>query len=125
MADNPEAIKKSQKLYLFIGICLFIGTVVTVMVATVPWLDVGEHGFDKWDMILGLCIASCKVGLVMYFFMHLNHEKAWVYGSFALGLIMAFFLAFLLFLAKGDPIRYEKFNTGGVILPGCLHMNGL
>jgi caa(3)-type oxidase subunit IV len=125
MADSPEAIKKSQKLYLFIGVCLFIGTLVTVMVATVPWLDVGEHGFDTWDMVLGLCIATFKVGLVMYFFMHLNHEKPWVYGAFVLGLIMAFFLAFLLFLAKGDPIHYDKFETGGVLIPGCLHRIGL
>lgn len=125
MADTPEAIKKSQKLYLMIGLCLFIGTIVTVAVATVPWLDIGKHGFDTADMILGLCIASFKVGLVMYFFMHLNHEKAWVYGVFALGLIMAFFLAFLVFLAKGDPIHYDKFNTGGVLLPGCLKLIGL
>lgn len=61
----------------------------------------------------------------MYFFMHLNHEKAWVYGVFVLSLIMAFFLAFLIFLAKGDPIHYDKFNTGGVILPGCLNLIGL
>ncbi|MEP4079145.1 cytochrome C oxidase subunit IV family protein [Haloferula sp.] len=125
MADTPEAIKKSQKLYLFIGLCLFIGTIVTVAVATVPALDVGGHGFDKWDMILGLCIASFKVALVMYFFMHLNHEKGWVYGSFALAIVMAFFLAFLLFLAKGDPIKYDKFSTGGVILPSCLHVKAL
>lgn len=125
MADNIEAIKKSQKLYLFVGLCLFAGTVATVMVATVPWLDVGEHGFDKMDMILGLCIASCKVFLVMFFFMHLNHEKAWVYGALVIGVVMAFFLAFLLFFAKADPIHYDKFDTGGVILPGCLRLIGL
>ena len=125
MADTPEAIKKSQKLYLFIGLCLFIGTVVTVLVATVPWLDIGEHGFDKADMILGLLIASAKVSLVMYFFMHLNHEKGWVYGSLVLGVIMAVAMAALIFLAKADPIHYDKFNTGGVILPGCLNLIGL
>lgn len=125
MADSPEAIKKSQKLYLFIGLCLFVGTIVTVMVATVPQLDIGEHGFDSWDMILGLLIASCKVALVMYFFMHLNHEKPWVYGVFVLGIIMAIALAALLFLAKGDPIHYDKFNTGGMILPGCLNLIAL
>lgn len=125
MADSPEAIKKSQKLYLFIGLCLFVGTIVTVMVATVPALDIGGHGFDTWDMILGLLIASCKVALVMYFFMHLNHEKPWVYGVFVLGVIMAIALAALVFLAKGDPIHYDKFNTGGVILPGCLNFIGL
>lgn len=125
MADTPEAIKKSQKLYLMVGLCLFAGTLATVAVATVPWLDVGKHGFDTADMVLGLCIASFKVGLVMYFFMHLNHEKAWVYGLFSLGLLMAFFLAFLTGLADHDPIHYDKFHTGGIILPSCLHLIGL
>ena len=53
MADTPEAIKKSQKLYLLIGAVLFVFTVVTVAVATVPALDIGRHGFDTADMILG------------------------------------------------------------------------
>lgn len=120
MADSPEAIKKAQKLYLFIGLCLFIGTVVTVMVATIPWLDFGGHGFDAVDLVIGLLIACTKVGLVMYFFMHLGHEKGWVYGLFGLGIIMAIALAALIALAGGDPIKYEKFDTGGLIVPGCL-----
>jgi hypothetical protein len=43
---------------------LFIGTIVTVLVATVPALDVGHHGFDIWDAILGLAIAATKASLV-------------------------------------------------------------
>lgn len=108
MADSPEAIQKSLRLYKIVGGILFLGTILTVAVATVPWLDVGGHGFDVWDMILGLAIATVKASLVAIIFMHLNHEKFTVYWVFALGLVMAFFLAALLALAYGDPIR-DKF----------------
>jgi caa(3)-type oxidase subunit IV len=104
MADTPEAIKKSVRTYLFVGGVLFLGTVITVMVATVPWLDVGKHGFDKWDCILGLTIATIKACLVAFIFMHLNHEKKAVYWLFASGLCMVCSLAFLTALAVFDPI---------------------
>ena len=51
MADTPEDIKNAQKKYLLIGLILFIFTVVTVAVATVPWLDFGEHGFELSDSL--------------------------------------------------------------------------
>ena len=43
MADTPEAVRKSIRTYLFVGAVLFIGTIVTVLVATVPALDVGHQ----------------------------------------------------------------------------------
>lgn len=112
MADSPEAIQKSLRLYKMIGGVLFVGTVVTVMVATVPWLDVGRHGFDVWDMILGLAIASVKASLVAAIFMHLNHEKSLIYWLFGFGLVAAFFLVALIALAKWDPIHYNGFGNG-------------
>ena len=112
MADTPEAIKKATRTYLFVGGVLFIGTIVTVLVATVPALDIGVHGFDVWDMVLGLAIASVKASLVGYIFMHLNHEKFAVYWIFGLGIAGAIFLAGLLALADSDPIR-DAFFYGG------------
>jgi caa(3)-type oxidase subunit IV len=111
MADSPEAIQKSLRLYKLIGLVLLVGTAVTVAVATVPWLDVGRHGFDMWDMVLGLFIATVKASLVAFIFMHLNHEKATVYWVFGLGLVMVVFLAGLLALADFDPI-YDDFFYG-------------
>ena len=58
MADSVEEIKKAQKLYILIGLVLFVFTVVTVAVATQPWLDFGGHGFDMADMTIGLLIAT-------------------------------------------------------------------
>ncbi|MES2438139.1 MAG: cytochrome C oxidase subunit IV family protein [Verrucomicrobiota bacterium] len=104
MADTPEAIKKSVRTYMFVGGVLFIGTILTVLVASVEALDVGRHGFDKWDCALGLTIATIKATLVAFIFMHLNHEKKAVYWLFGSGLCMVCSLAFLSALAIWDPI---------------------
>ena len=112
MADSPEAIKKATRLYLFIGAILFGGTLLTVAVAMVPWMDVGHHGFDTADMILGLSIASVKASLVALIFMHHNHEKRLIYWLFGFGLVGAFFMVVLIGLAKWDPIHYNGFKTG-------------
>jgi len=104
MADTPEAIRKSIRTYLIVGLALFIGTIVTVAVATVPALDIGGHGFDIWDAILGLAIATTKASLVAAVFMHLNHEKKAVYWLFGSGIVFVVALFGLTALAKSDPI---------------------
>ena len=104
MADTPEAIRKSIRTYMIVGGLLFIGTIATVLVATVPALDVGIHGFDMWDAILGLAIAGTKASLVAAVFMHLNHEKKAVYWIFASGIVFVIALFALTALAKWDPI---------------------
>lgn len=104
MADTPEAIKKSFRTYLFIGGILFLGTILTVLIATVPAFDVGAHGFDKYDCILGLTIAFIKASLVAAVFMHLNHEKRPVYWLIASGLCMVVALGGLTALGLGDII---------------------
>lgn len=109
MADSPEAIKKSQKTYLLIGAILFVFTVVTVAVATLPWLDFGGHGLDAADVRIGLAIATVKAGLVAAIFMHLNHEKKTIYGLIVLGVIMGIALMALTAWAYADPIEYKDF----------------
>ena len=112
MADSPDAIKKSIRLYLLIGGVLFAGTITTVLVATVPALDFGKHGFDTADMVLGLLIASVKASLVAAIFMHLNHEKRLIYWLFGFGIIAAICLLALTALAEHDPIHYNGFKDG-------------
>jgi len=122
MADTPEAVRKSIRTYLFVGAVLFIGTIVTVLVATVPALDVGHHGFDAWDAILGLAIASTKAALVAFIFMHLNHEKKAVYWIFSSGLVFVIALFTLFALAKFDPIFDNFFydSKGATVKPMAL-----
>lgn len=109
MADTPEEIQKAVRKYLVVGAALFVGTVVTVLVATVPMLDVGRHGFDAKDCVLGLAIALTKASLVAYFFMHLNHEKKAVYWIFGGSFIFVVALYGLTAWSKADPIHDPKF----------------
>ena len=102
MADTPEAIRKSIRTYLFVGGILFIGTIVTVMVATVPWLDVGHHGFDAMDAILGLAIAATKASLVAAIFMHLRFDSRLLTWVFVAGLL----LAVAVYIAMVTTFRY-------------------
>lgn len=104
MADSPEAIRKSIRTYIIVGGVLFLGTILTVMVATFEFLDVGKHGFDIWDAVLGLAIAATKASLVAAIFMHLNHEKKAVYWIFSSGIVFVIALFALTALAKFDPI---------------------
>ena len=106
MADTPEEIQKAQKKYILIGLILFVFTVVTVAVATVPWLDFGEHGFDSKDAIIGLIIASFKASLVGAIFMHLNHEKKTIYVVLLIGALMGIALIGLIGWSFEDPIEY-------------------
>ncbi len=75
-----EDIRKTARTYQLVGLVLFCATGTTVAVATVPWLDVGGHGFDRWDALLGIGIATVKALLVAAIFMHLNHERLLIYG---------------------------------------------
>ncbi len=110
MADSIEEVKKAKKLYMFIGLLLFFFTVITVMVASVEWLDFGGHGFDGVDATIGLIIAAFKASLVMFIFMHLNHERPLIYFLYGLGLVMAFFCIWLIGWSKSDPIQYGNSN---------------
>ncbi|MFC5051233.1 cytochrome C oxidase subunit IV family protein [Rubritalea spongiae] len=113
MADSPEEIKSHFKVYGLVGAGLFVGTVVTVLVATVEALDIGGHGFDVWDMILGLAIAMTKMFFVGYIFMHLNHEKKGIYWIFFGSLVFAAVLIWLFGWAFHDPITFDGLMPAG------------
>lgn len=120
MADTPEAVRKSIRTYLLIGLILFAGTILTVMVATMPILDRGGHGFDKVDCIIGLAIAATKASLVAAVFMHLNHEKKTVYWIFGGSFVFVIGLFGLIALAKSDPIHDPLFYGGRSTTPAPL-----
>ncbi len=109
MADSPEAIRKSIRKYLIVGAILFAGTVLTVLVATVPALDIGGHGFDIYDCILGLAIATTKASFVAVVFMHLSDEKKAVYWIFFGAIFFCACLYFITAWTKADPIHDPLF----------------
>lgn len=120
MSHHAEAVRKSIRAYLIVGAILFLGTIFTVAVATVPALDIGEHGFDAWDAVLGLGIATIKVSLVAAVFMHLNHERKAVYWIFGSSLVFVVALFGLTALAKSNPIHDSFFYGNQSTAPAPL-----
>ncbi|MGJ8633620.1 MAG: cytochrome C oxidase subunit IV family protein [Luteolibacter sp.] len=112
MADSIEEIQSAKKKYIAVFGALLVGTILTVLVASPPdflyWLDIGDHGFDHMDGILGLLIASTKATLVAYVFMHLNHEKKLIYWVFFSSLALVASMAILLVLGYRSEI-IDKF----------------
>ena len=80
--NTPEAIAKEKKLYLTIFGALATLTVITVLISRVH--------FDRpLAIFIALFIATIKATLVAGFFMHLLHERKFIFG--VLGVTVFFF----------------------------------
>ena len=106
MHSDAEAVRKSVRRYMTIGAALLVFTVITVG-ANYLHLPVAAA------ITLALIIASIKASMVAAVFMHLNHEKQWIYG--ALILTVAFFIV-LIFV----PLL-TTMDTFGTHLAGPAH----
>ena len=80
MHSDPEAIRKSIRTYLMIGAALFVFTLITVAVNQI-------HLAVPLAITLALIIATAKGSMVAAVFMHLNHERTWIYGALILTVI--------------------------------------
>ena len=97
MHSDHEAIKQSVRTYLKVGAALFVGTVITVAANQV-------HLAVPLAITVALIIASVKGSLVAAVFMHLSHEKKWVYGSLLLTVAFFVVLMFIPLLTTADHI---------------------
>jgi len=97
MHSDPAEVKKTVRQYLMVGAALFVGTVVTVAANQV-------HLVVPLAITVALIIATIKGSLVAAVFMHLSHERKWIYG--ALLLTVAFFIVLMAvpFLTLNDTI---------------------
>jgi cytochrome c oxidase subunit IV len=86
MHVDAEAVRKSVRTYMMIGAALLVFTGITVA-ANYLHLPIPAA------ITLALIIASIKASMVAAVFMHLNHEKQWIYG--ALILTVAFFIVLM------------------------------
>ena len=86
MSSDPASVKKSIGLYFMIGAALFVFTGITVAVNQV-------HLVIPFAITVALIIAVTKGSMVASVFMHLSHEKKWVYGCLLLTVV--FFLVLL------------------------------
>ena len=80
MHSDQESIRKSIKTYWMIGAALFVFTGITVAVNQV-------HLAVPMAITVALIIATMKGSLVASIFMHLSHEKKWIYGALILTII--------------------------------------
>jgi caa(3)-type oxidase subunit IV len=102
MHSDQAEIRKSVRSYMMVFVMLMIFTVITVAASRFE-LAVPAA------ITLALIIAAMKGSMVAAVFMHLSHEKRWVYGT--LLLTGAFFIVLLLLplftsldtLAVGSP----------------------
>jgi caa(3)-type oxidase subunit IV len=101
---DPVAIKKSVRTYMIVGALLYVGTVITVAVNQV-------HLAVPLAITVALIIACVKGSMVAGVFMHLSHEKKWIYGSL---ILTAFFFLMLMAVPMltvddgiGTPIHHE------------------
>src|SRR5882757_6941945 len=86
MHSDPAEIKKSIRTYGIVGGLLLVFTGITVAVNQV-------HLAVPLAITVALIIATMKGSMVAGIFMHLNHEKKWIYG--ALLLTVLFFIVLL------------------------------
>jgi cytochrome c oxidase subunit IV len=87
MHTDPAEVRKTVRTYLMVGAALFLGTAITVAANRV-------HLVVPLAITVALIIATIKGSMVAAVFMHLSHEKKWVYG--ALLLTVAFFVVLML-----------------------------
>ena len=88
MHSEADHVKKSIRTYLMIGAALFVFTAITVAVNQV-------HLAVPFAITVALIIAATKGSMVASVFMHLSHEKKWIYGALLLTLAGFIILVFV------------------------------
>jgi cytochrome c oxidase subunit 4 len=86
MHSDQAEIKKSVRTYMMVGAALLVFTVITVAVNQI-------HLAVPLAITVALIIATMKGSMVAAIFMHLSHEKKWIYG--ALLLTVVFFIVLM------------------------------
>ena len=95
MHSDPAEVKKTVSKYLLIGAALLVFTGITVAANLV-------HLAVPLAITVALIIATIKGSMVAAVFMHLNHEKKWIYASLMLTVIFFIVLLFVPLLTISD-----------------------
>ena len=80
MHSDPAQMKQNIRKYVMIGAALYVFTVITVAINQV-------HLAVPFAVTVALIVATIKGSMVASVFMHLSHEKKWIYGSLILTVI--------------------------------------
>jgi len=97
MHSDPAEVQKSIRTYLMVGAALFVFTGITV-------------GANRLQLAIpaaitvALLIATFKGSMVASVFMHLSHEKKWIYGCLLLTVVFWVALIFIPLFTTMDTI---------------------
>ena len=97
MHSDPEAIRKSIRSYGIVGGLLLVFTGVTVAANQF-------HLAVPVAITVALIIATMKGSMVASIFMHLSHEKKWIYGALLLTVVFFIVLLFVPLATVSDTI---------------------
>jgi caa(3)-type oxidase subunit IV len=92
---SAHDIAKHVRLYKIIGAALIVGTIITVLAASV------KLGI-MLGIVVALIIAAVKGTLVAGYFMHLFDERRLIYGVLALTAVFIVAMIGLLLFSYGD-----------------------
>ena len=87
MHSDAAGMRKGIRSYIMVGAALLVFTVITVAVNQIHLSSIAMA------VTIALIIAATKGSMVGAVFMHLSHEKRWIYG--ALLLTLAFFIVLM------------------------------
>lgn len=110
MHSDLADVKKSRRTYLAIGAALLVFTVITVAANLVDLVV-------PVAITVALIIASIKASMVAAVFMHLNHEKKWIYGSLLLTAVFFLVLLFLPIFTTMDHIGTPTAEASRTAVP--------
>jgi|SRR5579871_3026529 len=95
--SDPVVVKKAVRTYGIVGGLLLIFTGITVAVNQL-------HLVVPVAITVALIIAAIKGSMVASIFMHLSHEKKWIYGALILTVVFFVVLILLPNLTTADTI---------------------
>jgi caa(3)-type oxidase subunit IV len=105
MHSDPAEFRKGLRTYWMVGAALLVFTVITVAVNQI-------HLTTGLAIAVALIIATTKASMVASIFMHLSHERRWIYSALVLTVI-----GFVILLTV--PFLTDWNNIGTRIAPGA------
>lgn len=108
MHSDTSSVKKSVRHYVIVFVSLMAFTIITVAVA-------GLNLAVPIAITVALIIAAMKGSMVAGVFMHLSHEKQWIYGALLLTVVFFIVLIFIPLFTVSDTIGVAVPAVGGAV----------
>jgi caa(3)-type oxidase subunit IV len=109
MHSDPAAVKKSVRSYMIVFVSLMVFTIITVAVSEL-------HFAVPIAITVALVIAATKGSMVAGVFMHLSHEKQWIYGALLLTFLFFVVLMFVPLFTIMDGIGTAHQAVGTAVV---------